>query len=151
MCDQASEPASGRGLVGTIDGAQTSECVSGRASDGTEIRVSAQTTGWTDVQAYGCIFELAWKSRCSKTRTTDGRANKCVGEVLGSLVDVFTLGRDFHGLDVREDRRKYWGRDLADFSVAMHEPTVRSGVCVCVYHTAKIDLLQTNSVFLFEN
>ena len=53
-----------------------------------------------------------------------------MGEVLGSLVAVFTLGRDFHGLDVREGRRKYWGRDIADFSVAMHGPTVRSGVCL---------------------
>ena len=47
-----------------------------------------------------------------------------------SVGKLGTLGRDFHGLDVREGGRKYWDRDIAEFSVAMHGRTVRSGVCL---------------------
>ena len=36
---------------------------------------------------------------------------------------------DFQGLDVREGRPKCWGRNIADFSVAMHGPTVSRWNC----------------------
>ena len=130
-------------------------CKRTAALSGLRGRGGARTQGRTERRADKCVGETArlveyiykgglevWtRSRAIYIEGNMlGVAASCVwdrrvgserwGRVLGSLVAGFKLGRDFQGLDVREGRPKCWGRNIADFSVAMHGPTVRSGVCL---------------------